>query len=307
MTGNGGAQSDDGGSRDISVSIADALAEHDRWLQQLHRVLVCGLGPEPEFADENAHGKCRFGKWLERHQQSGILEGDLFVRLGRVHQEVHEAARYLAGRVVAEERVRADEYDALTSAFEDFRTIAERVQETYGRPEDSRVPEDEAIAELQGRMTMLSELEREAERAVRTDTPMCLVMVRPNGLAEIEQKFGNLGIDRLVAALAARLYANLRPYDAVYRYARSEFLICLPGADVRKAGTVTTRLCEAVDGTPFALSESVEMAASARFGIAAYDHRTTVQNVLDRASRAANMAGTAEGERIAVWSAEIEN
>jgi len=307
MTGNGGAPSDNAGSGDISVSIADSLVEHERWLAGLHRVLVCGLDPDPMFADEDAHRNCRFGQWLERHQQSGILEGDLFVRLGRAHKEVHEAARYLAGKAAAKEQVPADEYDALISAFDDFRGIAERVQETYGRPEDIQVAEDEAIAELQGRMTMLSELERESERSLRTNSPMCLLMVRPNGLAEIEEKYGNLGIDRLVAALAARLYANLRPYDAVYRYGRSEFLICLPGTDARQASAVTRRLCEAVETVPFALSGSVDMEVSARFGIAMSDSRTTVQKILDRASRAANMAGTDPGERIVVWSAESEN
>ena len=49
---------------------------------------------------------------------------------------------------------------------------------------------------------ILSELERESERASRTNMPMCLLMVRPSGLAEIEEEFGNLGIDRLVAGLA---------------------------------------------------------------------------------------------------------
>jgi len=132
-------------------------------------------------------------------------------------------------------------------------------------------------------------------------------MVRPNGLAEIEEKFGSLGIDRLVAGMAARLYSHLRPYDAVYRYGRSEFLICLPGADTGRAGAVTKRLCEAVEKAPFALSGSVETAVSARFGIAMSDTRAAVQEVLDRASRAANMAGAGAGEQIVVWSAELEN
>ncbi|UCH73552.1 MAG: diguanylate cyclase [Rhodospirillales bacterium] len=307
MTGNGGAPGDEARSRDISVSIADALDEHQRWLEALRRDLICRLKPDGAFSIEDAHTQCRFGRWFDRHRRSGILEGDMFVRLDRAHQEVHEAARYLAGKAASEERIPADEYDALIGVFEDFRKLAARVAEDYGRPEDVKVAEDEAIAELQGRMTMLAELERESERADRTNTPMCLVMVRPNDLLEVEAKFGDLGIDRVVAGLAARLYANLRPYDAVYRYGRSEFLICLPGTDVPQACAVTKRLSEAVDGAPFVLSESVETGISARFGIARTDARTTVQQILDRASRAANMAGTAAGERIMVWSAEVEN
>jgi diguanylate cyclase (GGDEF)-like protein len=303
MTSKGGRA----GSRDISAAVADALSEHDRWLEALRRALICRLIPDSLVVDENAQTRCRFGQWFERHSQSGILEGDHFVELGRAHHEVHEAACYLAGKVAAKDRIPADEYDALISAFDGFRKAAMRVQETYGRPEDIQVAEDEAIAELQSRMTMLAELERESERAARTNTPMCLLMVRPNGLAEIEEAYGNLGIDRLVAGLAARLYSHLRPYDAVYRYGRSEFLICLPGADTRQASAVTKRLCEAVDKAPFALSGSVETAVSARFGIAMSDTRAAVQEILERASRAANMAGTGVGERIVVWSVELEN
>jgi diguanylate cyclase (GGDEF)-like protein len=307
MTGNGGPLGDKAGSRDISVAVADALVEHDRWLEALRRAMICGLTPDPSAVDETAQTRCGFGQWFERHSQSGILEGDLFVELGRVHHEVHEAARYLAGKAVARDRIPADEYDALISAFDGFRKAAVRVQETHGRPEDIQVAEDDAIAELQSRMTMLSELERESERAARTRAPMCLLMVRPNGLAEIEEKFGNLGIDRLVAGLAARLYSHLRPYDAVYRYGRSEFLICLPGTDTRQASAVTRRLCDTVENAPFALSGSVDTVVSARFGIAMSDTRAAVQEILDRASRAANMAGTDTGERIVVWSAELEN
>ena len=307
MTGNGGPSADRAGSRDISMAVADALAEHDRWLEALRRALICGLSPISAIIDEDQKTGCRFGRWFERHRGSGLLEGDHFVELGRVHQEVHEAARYLVGKAAARERIPADEYDALIGAFDGFRKAAMHVQEIYGRPEDILVAEDEAIAELQSRMTMLAELERESERAARTNTPMCLVMVRPNGLAEIEAEFGNLGIDRLVAGLAARLYSHLRPYDAVYRYGRSEFLICLPGTGTSQASAVTKRLCEAVEGSPFALSGSVETAVSARFGIAMSDPRAAVQEVLDRSSRAANMAGTGTGEQIVVWSAELEN
>lgn len=301
------SSSDEAGSRDISVAVADALVEHDRLLEALHRALICNVRPDSLVLDESAHTRCRFGRWFERHRQSGLLEGDLFVELGRVHHEVHEAARYLAGKAAAGDRVPADEYDALISAFDGFRKVAARVQETHGRPEDLQVADDEAIAELQSRMTMLSELERESERAARTNAPMCLLMVRPSGLAGIEEKFGNLGIDRLVAGLAARLYSHLRPYDAVYRYGRSEFLICLPGTDARQASAVTGRLCGAVENAPFALSGSVETAVTARFGVAMSDTRAAVQEILDRASRAANMAGTGPGERIVIWSAELEN
>lgn len=294
-------------SRDIVLAVAEAVDEHDRWLRRWHRAALCGELPDPQIVDQNAHGLCNFGRWFERHSQTGLLSGDRFVELGRTHREVHEAARYLLEKVGQGEPLPADEYNAMLGAFDSFRSVAERIQEDHGLPEDREVSDDEEIAELQSRMTMLAELEREWERSTRTDTPMCLVMVRPNGLDEIERQYGNLGIDRLVAGLAARLYSHIRPYDAVYRYGRSEFLICLPGADAAKAGAVTSRLDEALDETPLALSEHVETEISARFGIAISDLRASVQEILDRASRAANMAGTAPGERVAIWSPTAEH
>ena len=307
MTGNGGPPAGSAPSGGVAAAVADALAEHDRWLDSLRRALICGLPPDKQLLDTNSEALCQFGAWFERHSRAGMLDGDLFVELGRTHGEVHEAARHLAGRSAARKPVAVDEYDALASAFDSFRAAIARVQEAYGLPEDVELSEDPEIAALQSRLTMLAELEREWERSSRANSPVCLVMVRPNGLRGIEEQFGSLGIDRVVAGLAARLYARLRPYDAVYRYGRAEFLICLPGTDIRQAGGVTKRLCEAVDDAPFALSESVETKVSARFGVAASDARASVQEVLDRASRAANMAGTAEGERIAIWSPTAEN
>lgn len=307
MTGSGNPPADMAASRDIATAVADALAEHDRWLDALRRALICGVPPNADVLAGNSETLCDFGRWFERNRGAGMLEDDSVVELGRVHRKLHEAGRRLAGMSAPGRPAEAEAYDALTSAFDSFRKAIRRVQEAYGLPEDVELAEDPEIAALQSRLTMLAELEREWERSARTKKPVCLIMVRPSGLSEIEEKFGSLGIDRVVAGLAARLYAHLRPYDAVYRYGRAEFVICLPETDLQQAGRVTERLCEAVDEAPFALSEAVETTVSARFGVAMSDARVPVQEILDRASRAANMAGTAEGERIAIWSPTAEN
>lgn len=307
MTGSDGPPADAAASPDVVTAVAEALAEHDRWLDALRRALICGLPPDAGVLADESERLCRFGTWFERHSRAGLLDDDGLTELGRAHREMHQAARRLAGMGTAGSPVATGAYDALADAFDGFRQAALRVQEAYGSPEDVQLAEDPEIAALQSRLTMLAELEREWDRSARTNKPVCLIMVRPSGLSEIEEKFGSLGIDRVVAGLAARLYARLRPYDAVYRYGRAEFVICLPETDPQQAGRVTMRLCEAVDEAPFALSGTVEVAVSARFGVAASDAHAPVQEILDRASRAANMAGTAEGERIAIWSPMVEN
>ncbi len=294
-------------SRDIPTAIDDAVAEHEQWLADWQRALLCGLRHDARLRSADAGSDCRFGRWYSHNSRSGLLEGELFVELGRAHDDLHEAARALAKKAGSGEGMPAEEYDGLIELADHFRKVALRVQEAHGRPEDNAVSTSEDVSGMQSRFNMLVELEREWERAARTGSPMSLVMVRPVGLAEIERDFGQIGLDRAIAGLATRLFSQLRPYDSIFRYRRGEFLLCLPGADARQAQRVSWRLCEAVEEKPFALSESVESPIAARFGIAISDARASVQEILDRSLRAINMAGDGEGERVALWSAELEN
>jgi len=293
--------------RDIPSAIADAIVEHEAWLAAWQRSALCGGAPGDHVTAEDSHRNCRFGRWFEHHSANGMLEGKLFADLGRMHREVHEAARYLTGKLLAGGSIPPDEYDALMDVADKFRKIAVRIQELHGLPEEGAVVPDDDLAELQSRLTMLSELEREWERAARTETPVSLIMVRPDGLDAIKRRFGQVGIDRIVASLAARLFSHLRPYDSVFRYGRAEFLICVPGADRERAEAVSLRLDQLLSDDPVALSEDEGSAVTARFGISLSDAKSSVQEVLDRASHAANMAGSAPGERIVAWSAELEN
>lgn len=294
-------------SRDIPEAIADAIVEHESWLAAWLRAALCGLPPGQDVMGEDSHLSCRFGRWYAHNSDIGLLDGKLFTDLGYMHREVHEAARHLMTKLQAREPIPADEYDAMMDVADKFRKIAVRIQELHGRPEEGAVVADDELAELQSRLTMLSELEREWERAARSGNPVSLIIVRPDGLAEIAKTYGQIGIDRVVASLAARLFSHLRPYDSVFRYGRTEFLVCVPEADEARAESIAMRLNELVADDPVALSDGVELTVTARFGIALSSSKNSVQEVLDRASRAANMAGSAEGERIVAWSAELEN
>jgi diguanylate cyclase len=294
-------------SYDIPAAIADAIFEHERWLSAWLRIALCRLPASEDITADNSHLTCRFGRWYAHNSKAGLLDGKLFSDLGKMHRELHEAARYIMAKLQAGDRIPPDEYDAMMDVADKFRKIAVRIQELHGTPEEGAVVADEGLAELQSRLTMLAELEREWERAARTESPAALIMVRPIGLETIAKSFGQIGIDRIVASLATRLFAHLRPYDSVFRYGRAEFLVCVPDADVARADSIAARLDESIAGTPVGLSDDVELSVSARFGIALSTPKVSVQEILERASHAANMAGNAAGQRIVVWEPELEN
>lgn len=307
MTGNSDTQSADIISRTIPAAIADAILEHESWLAAWLRAAMCGLPQGDHVTEEESHLACRFGRWFRHHGETGMLDGQLFTDLGLMHCEVHEAGRSLAAKLAAGEPIALAEYDAMMDAADKFRKLALRVQELHGRPEDDAVVADDDLAELQSRLTMLSELEREWERAARTESPVSLIMVRPDGLDRIGRLYGQIGIDRVIASLAARLFSHLRPYDSVFRYGRGDFLICVPDADRERAEAVAVRLDDLLGGDPVALADDKESEITACFGISLSESEVPVQEVLDRAIRAAVRAKAAEGERIVFWSAERDS
>lgn len=290
--------------RDIAAVAADAVAEHEYWLQALHKAMVCGLAPGDAVIGDDAHLICRFGHWLDQHRAAGMLDGDLFDALAQAHAEIHQAARNMAFKAMAADPIGPDEYDAFVVAMNGFRQVALEVEEVHGGSEAETAMADEGLTALESRLTMLNELERERDRAVRTDTPLCLLLVRPQGLAELEGKNGRVGVDRAVIGMATRLFAQLRPYDAVYRYGPTEFLLSLPNTAPDQALIVARRLAESMDEAPFPLSEKVTATLHARFGIAATDARCPVQETLDRVVRAVESiaADTTIDDRIVVWS-----
>lgn len=308
MNGNSDSDSADILSRSIPAAVADAISEHESLVASWQRAVICGRPPAENVTADHAHLTCRFGRWYQHHSATGMLEGKLFDDLGRMHRETHEAVRYLSAKAKAGSPLPPDEYDALMDVADKFRKIAIRIQELHGQPEESvAIAEDDSLAELQSRLNMLSELEREWDRAARTGSSMSLILVRPNGLEAIRRTYGQIGVDRVVAGMAARLFSHLRPYDSVFRYGRNEFLVCVPGADRDRAGAVAERLDDLLSDDPVALSEDDQSKVMACFGISVSDPKVPVQEVLDRAVRAAGKTGRSLGERIFLWAPEFES
>jgi diguanylate cyclase (GGDEF)-like protein len=61
-------------------------------------------------------------------------------------------------------------------------------------------------------------------------------------------EFGHLAGDQVLRALGATLGADLRAGDGVYRFGGEEFLLLLPGADLKSARGVVERLSRAIEG-----------------------------------------------------------
>jgi two-component system cell cycle response regulator len=94
----------------------------------------------------------------------------------------------------------------------------------------------------------MEELERELERAHRTDGFLSLAFVDIDGLKAVNDDEGHLAGDALLQVTGQALRASLRAYDLIIRYGGDEFVCAMSNMDESVARQrfeqVTAKLAE---------------------------------------------------------------
>jgi len=94
--------------------------------------------------------------------------------------------------------------------------------------------------------TWLREARLETARAARTRTPLAVAIADIDHFKNVNDTFGHLAGDAVLAAIASALNALLRDGDLTGRFGGEEFCILLPGTDAAEARQITDRLREKI-------------------------------------------------------------
>jgi diguanylate cyclase (GGDEF)-like protein len=148
---------------------------------------------------------------------------------------------------------------------------------------------------LYNRRFGMSRLQEEFSRAVRSGSPLGLLMFDIDHFKRVNDTYGHLVGDRVIKQIAQLARNVARQGDIVMRYGGEEFLMILPGATVADSAKVAERLRRSIDETPIvAGAQSVRIAVSV--GGAAFPHCSAndeidLLRVADEALYAAKEAG----------------
>lgn len=105
-----------------------------------------------------------------------------------------------------------------------------------------QLSDTDPLTHIYNRRYMMNMLEKEIQRAERKGTHLSLVMIDLDHFKHVNDKYGHLGGDQVLAALAELSQSGLRSYDFVARYGGEEFVMTLPETTHEDALMIAERL-----------------------------------------------------------------
>jgi diguanylate cyclase (GGDEF)-like protein len=127
----------------------------------------------------------------------------------------------------------------LIALFLPAMTLLQRSQRHAQLENASRM---DAKTGLLNAVTWQREARVEISRAVRTHTPLAVAMIDIDHFKQVNDTYGHLAGDAVLATLSATLRALLRDYDIIGRFGGEEFAVLLPQTDAVVAEQITERL-----------------------------------------------------------------
>ncbi len=282
----------DGG--DLRVLIVDdsrADAELTRRYLALSRRwrISCEIVSDPEAASERLrhrdvdilfidhHMPGRTGVDYLREIRSTLNDAGIVVLTGQGDERVAALAT----------RYGADDYLAkmdLSGA-----TLEQAIAVALSKANDRRVIHTDGLTGLYNRRAFDQRLSEELSRSVRYGGVFCLMLVDLDHFKEINDSYGHVTGDRLLAQLGEVFRNSLRDTDFAARFGGDEFCIIAPETDSEEACNTARRLCERVSETVFRGSQAgMVLRLSCSIGVVRFagGEITDVSTALERADEA---------------------
>ncbi len=146
----------------------------------------------------------------------------------------------------------------------------------------------------------------ELERARRIADPISAIFLDIDKFKEINDKYGHLVGDEALKLIAQVIQQRSRAYDGIGRWAGDEFLVVLPGADLKSAQKAATRIIEGIATTQLILPDNQAVTIRASAGVATIHKMTNspslLDNIIQTADEALYRAKSAGGNQVQVSS-----
>jgi diguanylate cyclase (GGDEF)-like protein len=153
------------------------------------------------------------------------------------------------------------------------------------------------VTGLQLRVPFENRLREEIARSIRSNAPLCILLISLDDHESFSLRFGEDDADSLIHDVANVLRASLRTSDAIYRYETNEFAAILPDTDISTGYLAAERLRDGVHE-----ARRNEKPPSISVGISEFTHGSTVSDLVAKAEVALFRAQESGGDL--AWRAD---
>lgn len=275
-----------------------AISKHIVWLKGFHQMLVCRRQPgSDDDVAENAHCRCAFGQWFYAEGIKELGGGDATAAIERLHREMHDAARELLLARQRDSELCSRDYERFMDLAIEFKSRLRAHQSEL----ISRVCTVDHLTGAWNRHEMFHRLTQEVERCRRTGKPCVLVMMDIDHFKRVNDRYGHQVGDLVLKELTQHCIAQIRAYDAVFRYGGEEFLLCFPGSEVAEIVALVERLRRSISAHAFSIGDDRTLQITASFGIACLTQDKELDDALLEADHALLCAKSEGRDRFCAW------
>lgn len=182
--------------------------------------------------------------------------------------------------------------------------IAERkeLQETL-----ERLAVTDALTGVYNRRHFFDLAASEISRALRYKRPLSMIMIDIDHFKRVNDRYGHLVGDQVLASIAERVRTELRINDIMGRYGGEEFSILLPETCGSDTELVAERLRSNVAGQPFLTDRgTIQITISLGVTCLGEDAQVSVERLLDEADQALYQAKRLGRNRTEVFGETTE-
>lgn len=168
-----------------------------------------------------------------------------------------------------------------------------------------RVAMTDPLTGVYNRRTLFELGEKELSRARRTRSSLSLIILDLDHFKKINDRFGHLGGDAVLARFVEVVRGCLRVSDILTRYGGEEFCILLPDVGVAGAKVVADRIRTAIEAAAFAVDDA-PLKVTASVGVASLPSgadEVTLSTLVARADQALYVAKREGRNRVSVAKA----
>jgi diguanylate cyclase (GGDEF)-like protein/PAS domain S-box-containing protein len=167
-----------------------------------------------------------------------------------------------------------------------------------------RISQTDALTGLANRRTIDDRVLHEMARAERLGCGFSVILGDLDHFKSINDEFGHLAGDLVLAATAAALAQEARPYDLPARYGGEEFMVLLPESTLADAMTIAQRIRGAVHGIEV---PGVQRRIAMSLGISTWEHGDTPGTLIGRADAALYQAKRTGRDRVVALIGEASS